>query len=483
MGLIAFVIITITLVCFLAYDYLAKTIALQQLKWDGVVSQVTDLLPSAPDLNHDTKNNTLQDPITKLPGWKIIEDRLNQNINESKRYQFTLALMFIDLDNFKVINNALGFEIGNDVLHEAAKRLQTCVRTVDSIGRYDKDIFVAVLTQLSKPETAAIVAQRILQALEEPFHINHHELFLTASIGVALYPADGEAVSELLQSADEALHLAKEKDGHSYQFFQAGMHAQSHRTLALYTSLSRESIFKEFVPCYQPVMDVRTESVLAMDVSFNWLHETLGQIQASEIISVAEKQSKLNVITDWQLKRACQQFLNWQQLGFNPPFIGLTVMIEQLNHPHFIYQLSKIMQQAPFNPANLMVNITGSVTRLSPEAIDKAFNMLRYLGVKISVHDFGSGAFPLKCLNRLPVDYLKLDRAFTDDIVDNQHAQILLKSILAMAENMGMTSIAQSVESEQQLSTLKMLGCHVMQGYFLSAPLLENEIQEKMTEV
>lgn len=424
---------------------------------------------------------TTEDPVTNLVSQKLFEERITQNIKESARYQFTMGVAFVDIDNFKRINEALGVEIGNALLNEVSQRLLLCIRQVDSMSRFYKDTFVVLLAQLAKPETAAVVAQRMLQAIAEPFQINGNQIFITACIGVAFYPTDGQDTPSLLRCAEHALHLAKEKGKHGYQFYQERMHAKSQRELAIYAGLSKESVFQEFTLYYQPIVNVQNETVICMDALLHWQHPVLGLISPAEIFNYAERQRSLNSISEWLLRNACRQFLYWRSLGFNPECIGIPLSIKQLENTQFIYRLSQVLQELEFNPEWLLLEIEESFSHVSFDVLEKAFNMLQYLGVKIAIDNFGSGSLSLRYLKNLKISYLKLDRSFVDDIVQNERTKALLKSVVSLAQNLTMQVIAQGVESDDQLAAVKQLGCTIMQGQQLGAPISERDVVGKMT--
>jgi diguanylate cyclase len=424
--------------------------------------------------------HTLQDPITNLLGWQLFEDRLNQNIKESQRYQLTLGIMYVDIDDFKMINDALSYETGNGLLKEVAERLQSCVRKVDSVSRFAKDTFVILLTQLAKPETAAMVAQRILQSLAQPFQINGNELFITAGIGISIYPTDGPDAATLLRNADHALHLAKEKGKHGYQFSQEKMHIKSQRELAITVSLNRGSFFQEFVLYYNPIVNVKDETIFCMDALLHWQHPDLGLIGPQELLNFAEKQRNLNSISEWLLKNACKQFLHWRSLGFNPQYLGIPLSLKQLENSHFIYRISQLLQDLEFKPEWMLFEIKETFAQLSFEVLEKAFNMLTYLGVNIAIDDFGSGPFSLYQLKNFAVNYLKLDASFVKDITTDPQTVALVKSVIFLSKKLSMQLIIQGIETEEQKTILKELDCILMQGKLLGEPLSEREVTSKM---
>lgn len=424
-------------------------------------------------------SHAMEDPLTMLLGWQLFEDRINQNIHESARYQLTMGVLIIDIDDFKVINNALNHQIGDELLRVVAKRIHACIRQVDSASRFTKDTFYVLLTQLGKPETVAIVAQRILQALEQPIIINEHELYITACIGISIYPTDGQDTASLLRSADYALHIAKEKGKQIYQFYHERIHANSQRELALATGLRRESMFHEFAIYYQPIINVQNDNIICMDTLLYWQHPALGLVSPPELFDYAEKQGKLNVISEWLLRNACKQFLSWRKLDFIPELLGIPLSFKQLENSQFIYHISQILQELQFNPAWLLLEIKENSGQLSFDIVEKAFNMLKYLNVKIAIDDFGSAPFSLRDLKNFTVNFLKLDRTFITDVENNPKTVELIKSVLFLAKSRSIELVIKGVETKQQFDILKQLDCTLMQGKLLGPPLPEKEMASK----
>jgi diguanylate cyclase (GGDEF)-like protein len=423
--------------------------------------------------------HSFEDTVTKLLGWQLFEDRLNQNLKESERYQLTMGVLFIDIDDFRMVNDGLNYETGDALLQQVGERLQSCIRQVDSVSRFSKDTFVILITQLAKPETAAIVAQRVLRALQEPFTVSGRELCITAGIGIAVYPNDGQDASTLLRNADHALHLAKAKGKQVYQFFQEKMHDKSQRELSLASSLNRENVFDEFALYFQPIMNVNTKAIMGMDAMLYWQHPELGLVAPTELSSYAEKQHKSNVVSEWLLRHACQQFMQWRTRGFLPEMLGITLSLKQLDNSHFIYRISQVLQELSFKPEWLVLEIYENAP-LVPATLEKAFNMLRYMGVKIAIDNFGSGTFSLCHLKDYPVDYIKLDKLFVENLT---HARTiaLIESIVELAKHLSMQVLVHGVDTQEQADQLQKLGCVLMQGKLYGEPLPEAEVINKMT--
>jgi diguanylate cyclase (GGDEF)-like protein len=424
----------------------------------------------------DKFTHTMEDPLTSLLSWQLFEDRLNQNIREGARYKLTIGLLIIDIDDFNVINTALTNQIGDELLRIVAKRIQTSIRQVDSASRFAKDTFYVLLTQLSKAETAAIVAQRILQALQPSILINDQELFITACIGIAIYPTDGQDTTSLMRSADYALHLAKEKGKQIYQFYHEKIQTNSQRELALSTGLRRDTVLEELTIYYQPIVNVENNQIVCIDTLLHWQHPQLGLIDSQELFSYAEKQGTLNTISVWLLRNACKQFLAWRKSGFSPALLGIHLSFKQLENSQFIYQISQILQELEFNPEWILFEMKESPLQVSFDTIEKAINMLKYINVKIAIEDFGITPFSLRDLKKFTVNYLKLHRSFADDLADNPKSVNLIKAMVFLAKSLSIHLVIKGVETEQQLTILKKLDCKLMQGHFLGRAKSEKEI-------
>ncbi len=477
-----FALIGMGVVCILlAYSSVRNRIQSQQFKRKLVIrqSELENLKELERNLRQELSllqnklTHVTQDPVTKLLGWQLFDDRLTHSIHESSRYELTIGLLMLDINDFKTINNALGNDIGDAVLREVAQRLKVSVRQVDSVSRFTKDTFVILLTQLVKPETAALVAQRILQAIAQPICINEQELYVTACLGISIYPNDGQDADTLMRKADYALHVAKEKGKQIYQFYQEKTQVNSQRELALSTGLRRESVMQEFAIYYQPIINTENNKMICLDALLHWQHPSLGLVSQAELFSYAEKQDKLNFISEWLLQNACRQFLTLRKADSSPEMLGIPLSIKQLENSHFIYRISQILQELQFNPEWILFEIKEH-NQLSFSVVEKALNMLTYLNVKLGIEDFGVGPFSLHDLKYANVHYLKLDKSFIDDLETNPKAIELINSISFLAKSLSMQLVIHGVETKQQMTVLKELGCTFMQGK-LFGPLLSGD--------
>lgn len=422
------------------------------------------------DLKQTFTQNVLYDPLTGLPSRLVFEDRLQQVLSESRRFKLTFAIIFLNIDEFQIINDALGLEVCDDLLKEVATRLKTSIRQLDTVSRFTDDEFVVILPQLSKAEAAVYVAKRFLDAMSQPFQVKGQELFITSSIGVAVFPSDGEDASTLLKNAANALHQAKQKGKNTYQFYREEMHAASKRELILSSNLRSNAIYNEFTILYQPQINIETKEIFSMDALLHWQHPDFGSIALSEFLRLAENSGKIIEIGEWTLRKIFQDFKQWEEQGLIPLTASLKISLRQLENPHFIYKINQILHETQFEHARLVVEVAEVSLVPNFELIEKALYMLKHVGVQISINEFGSGHLALQHLRRFPFDYLKIDSSLVQDITINKESAAIVKLIINLAQSLQLTVIAEGVEARNQMLLLRELGCSIMQGRLFSGP-------------
>lgn len=460
---------------------LRKLIALTEIQLYKEVEHQQVLSKELAELKAKFAHDILYDSLTGLPGRQVFEDRLIQTVNQSKRYQLTFGVLFLDLDGFKIINDALGHDVGDELLKEVAARLQSSIRKVDTISRFGGDEFIFILSQLSKPEAAVYVAQRLLNEISQPFKVRDHDLFITASIGIATYPADGDDSKTLLKNSDNALHQAKARGRNNYQFYREEMHTLSQRELMLHSCLQNTAIYREFLIFYQPQINVVTKKVICLQTSLIWQHPDYGLIPLQEFSRLAENTGKINELGEWMLRNVIQQFTKWRAQNFQMNRVAIGVSLKQLENPNFAYKVSQILQETNAESDSLVLEISEAMLPQKLDVIEKAFHMLKHLGVQISIKDFGAGFLSLQHLKRFPIDYLKIANSLIQDVTVNKDSEAIIKMIIALAQTMQITVVADGVESDKQKQLLKSLGCQIMEGNFFSAPLQASELtQDKM---
>ena len=327
---------------------------------------------------------------------------------------------------------------------------------------------------------AAIVAERILLAFDQPLEIRGHELNLMVCVGIAIYPSDARDADSLLTCAEQAVLTAKKNGRHGYQFFQKSMMEESQRELSLYNGIARDEVFRELKVLFQPIINVKTGTIHCMDSLLYWDSPKNGLIPPHELLDLVDKHRKLNLFSEWQLRHACEQFLHWRKMGFTPSYLGIAVSVKQLESSQFVYRISQVIRELAFDPAWLLIEIRENGQPISFDVLEKAFNMLKYLGVQMAIDHFGKGSFSVVQLAHYPIQYVKIDETLLADVGTNQRTVIMLKALLSMTQLLSVQMVIQGVESEEQLAILKEIGCELIQGRLLSAPLTETEIESKM---
>jgi diguanylate cyclase (GGDEF)-like protein len=437
-------------------------------------------------LETNIANNRIDDPLTGLPSRQTFQDRLVQTLDQCKRYHFIFAIMMLDLDGFRVLKNVLGLEGCQDLLKEVAARIQSCIRPMDTVCRIEGSEFFFIVPQLAKPETAAYVAKRLLEIIAQPFLVLNQDIFLTASIGISVYPNDGEDPHTLIQNADQALLQAKSNGSNTFQFYQKEIHGFSQRELSLSSRLHHADTFQDFLVYYQPWVNVESKKIVCMEAFLHWKHPEIGLIAQQDFLRLAEKSSNILAIGEWLLRSVCQQLQKWRVLGFHPESIAINVSPRQLENPHFTYQVSKILQEMKLAPAHLILELSEIFLVNKISMIDKSLHLLKRLGVQICVNHFGAGNISLQNLKSLPIHFLKMDSTLISDVSTNIETEAIVKMIIALANTLKIQVIAGGVENIQQKRRLIELGTHVMQGDMICPPITVSDftatVEKKIME-
>ncbi len=432
-------------------------------------------------LQEKLQQNILSDELTHLPSKQVFEDRFNQAMHQASRYQLLFGIMFVDLDDFKTINDALGYDIGDQLLKQVAARLQDVLRQVDTVTRFAGDKFVLLLPQIAKQESCAFIAKRILDSIAIPYRINEQQLFLTASIGVAVYPNDGESYQFLLKAADTALNQAKARGSNGYDFYHEKMRELTQRQLKLNSSLHEASVYDEFTIYYQPIVNTKTKSIVCMEALLRWQHPELGLVTPEEFLKLAEQNNKIVEIGERVLQMACKQFQEWQRNHFHVEQLAVNVSLKQLENPHFSFQVSQILKNLEMNPASLILEVTDGVFHRA-ELLNKSLQMLSQIGVKIAVDDLGTGSLSFKELRNFPINYLKVDGVLVREITHKPESESIVKMISLLADTLNQRLIAEGVETMEQRHAIERIGCFEMQGHLFSPPRHPNEFTQDVKQ-
>ncbi len=410
------------------------------------------------------------DPLTELPNRTLLLDRLKQSLAGARWHNRRVAVLFVDLDRFKTINDTLGHEVGDRLLQQLAGRFQQSVREGDTVARFGGDEFVIMLDDIAAEDDIVNVAQKVLEALTPPFEVDHQTLYVTASIGVSLFPNDGEDASTLLKNADIAMYRAKELGKNTYQFYSADMSARAFERLTLESSLRRALDQGEFRLYYQPQVDVETGGVIGVEALLRWQHPEFGLVMPTDFISLLEETGLIVPAGDWVLQTACAQLAAWHAQGWRQLRLAVNLSPRQFQGQDLTAVVKRALTAFDGEPGRLELEITeGVLVRHAPAAVE-ALEALHALGVQMAVDDFGTGYSSLSYLRRLPIDSLKIDRAFVRDIPHDPDDSAIASAIIALAQSLKLEMIAEGVENAAQRDFLRAQGCRVMQGYLFGRP-------------
>ncbi|TXT41508.1 MAG: PAS/PAC sensor-containing diguanylate cyclase/phosphodiesterase [Comamonadaceae bacterium] len=410
------------------------------------------------------------DALTGLPNRTLLNDRMTQALSEANRRKDALCVMFLDLDHFKNINDTLGHRVGDALLITLAKRMQATVREQDTVARLGGDEFILLLPETGA-QGAALVAQKLLQAICVPVTVESHELTVTPSIGIAMCPEDGRDAESLFKHADVAMYLAKKSGRNSYQFFTAELQVDAARALLLDNELRRALERQQLELHYQPQVSLSTGKVTGMEALLRWQHPDLGRVSPAEFIPVAERSGQIVQIGLWVLETAVAQAQQWQGMGLGALTMAVNVSAVQFRQANFPELVRQTLLQANLDAQWLEIELTESVAQQDPSEAMNMMVQLHQLGVHLSIDDFGTGYSSLSYLKRFAVSQLKIDQSFVRDICDDADDLAIVRAIISMARSLGLGTIAEGVETADQLALLRTEGCDEVQGYFISHPL------------
>jgi diguanylate cyclase len=430
-------------------------------------NEMTMLLRQMDNLAH-------YDPLTNLPNRNLFQKCVEKVIKKSKEEQSQFSILYLDLDRFKYVNDSLGHDSGDLLLKEVAIRLKEALDHTSTIARLGGDEFAIILEESNK-ELLRRIATQLLWKFEEPFTIKGHDLYITTSIGISVYPEGGKTINDLLKSADAAMYLAKEEGKNNYKFFNTQLNEKISKKVFIETRLRRALEEKSLSLYYQPQVDLRTDNIIGFEALIRWNDQELGMVSPVEFIPIAEETGLIEPIGHWVLKTACQQLKDWQQTGLTGLTMSVNVSIRQFQNPDFMEELKGILQETQLSPQCLKIEITESILQ-NMSKTRKVLEQLKQLGIEIAIDDFGTGYSSLSYLKNLPVSCLKIDKAFIDELSVDSISPIV-KTIIDMGRNMNFTVIAEGVESVDHVSFLRNNNCFVGQGYLFSKPLPALEIE------
>ncbi|QNA97881.1 EAL domain-containing protein [Massilia sp. Se16.2.3] len=433
----------------------------------GVARDITDRKRAEEVISYQAYHDILTD----LPNRILFKDRLGLAVIQAKRKQTELAVMFIDLDRFKLVNDTLGHVKGDELLQQAALRLKGCLRKGDTIARQGGDEFTIVLPELRDRDDARIIADKFLESLQRPFDLDGHEVHISASIGIAIYPGDGESIDELLRHADIAMYQVKAlgKNGHS--FYHDSMLDVSHQKIALEQSLRRALEHGELEMYYQPQIDSGSGRIIGAEALMRWNHPTRGLLSAGEFLPFAEENGLMLPISDWMIVALCRDMLQWNLVSGQAVRLSLNLSPQYLDRGDFFEKMRDALVRYGISPGQIEVEITENICIRNPQYAIEQLNKLCQLGVSVAIDDFGTGYSSLSYLHRFPIHTMKIDQSFVKEIHDADGHYPVILAIISIARGLGLHLIAEGVETEIQADYLRANGCETMQGYLFHRPI------------
>ncbi|MGE7272552.1 EAL domain-containing protein [Brevibacillus panacihumi] len=413
------------------------------------------------------------DALTDLPNRRMYIQHLGREIISAKRFQSNLAVLFLDLDRFKDVNDSFGHDVGDLLLIETARRLKTCVKQGDIVARLGGDEFTILVSQLSGRKHAEEIANRIIQELEKPFVWNGHEFNISCSIGISLFPDDGEQAEDLLKRADTALYTVKSRGRNGYDFFDPTMETKSLERILMENELRKAIEQKHFEIYYQPKMDIGSKQLVGMEALVRWIHPELGMIPPNRFIPIAEETGMILPLGEWILREACRQNKEWHEQGYELK-VSVNLSARQIYQKDLVENIRQILNDTKLDPKWLELEITESIFVKMEEATP-VLQEIREEGIQISIDDFGTGYSSFSYIKSLPVDTIKIDASFIRDVHHNQESQAIVKAIVTIAESLNMNVVAEGIELTDQAEALQLNGCDQGQGYLFSKPLAKQD--------
>ena len=422
------------------------------------------------------------DALTGLPNRPLFMDRLIMAVAQASRSNQKIAVFFLDLDRFKDINDSLGHSMGDGLLKAVAERIRRCVREGDTVARFGGDEFTLLIPRIDHIDDAAKIAQKILETLKIPFSISDHELFVTTSVGISIYPNDGGDPETLVRNADSAMYRAKDQGRDNYQLYAPAMNARALERLALENMLRKAISHRELVLFYQPIADMKTKTIVGVEALIRWKHPELGLLSPAHFISVAETSGLIIPIGDWVLRTACKQTKMWQKRLDSHLTVAVNLSARQFQQPNLAEIISEVLEETGLDAKCLELEITESNAMQNAENTIYTLRELKALGVRIAMDDFGTGYSSLNYLKRFPIDTLKLDQSFVREITTDPTDAAIATAVIAMAHSLNLKVIGEGVETEEQFAFLHKQKCDYIQGYLFSPPQAVENLETYLVE-
>jgi diguanylate cyclase (GGDEF)-like protein len=425
-------------------------------------------------------HKAFHDTLTQLPKRSILTCQLSEAIIKAEQNSHMLAVMFVDLDRFKVINDTLGHQTGDFLLQNVVKRFKDCLRQEDLIARWGNDEFSLMLPQINSQQDAETIAQRLLETLKSPFSIDDKSIYILANIGIAIYPEHGKNAETLLKNADAALSQSQKISSHNYQYYDRELNSQAHQLLTIENLLHSALNKDEFILYYQPIFNVLTGKIAKMEALLRWNNSELGLVSPYTFIPLAETNGMIIPIGEWVLKTACTQNKIWHNMGLSPIKISVNLSVRQFQQANLVSSITKILEETNLLPNYLELEITESITMQNTTLALSILKQLSNLGISLSMDDFGTGYSSLGYLKQFPFDTLKIDRSLIKDLDSTVQDRAIINAVITLGKGLNLNVVAEGVETIKIKDLLINLGCEYIQGYLFSKPLPVEEATEML---
>ncbi|MGH1365262.1 MAG: putative bifunctional diguanylate cyclase/phosphodiesterase [Calditrichia bacterium] len=422
------------------------------------------------------------DVLTGLPNRQLFQDRLDQIIKQAARADKKVSVLSIDLDEFKRINDTLGHSTGDHILKIMSQRLQSCIRKSDTVARQGGDEFIIMLNEIGEERHAVTVAKKILTSLVKPINIDEHTLYLTGSVGVSLFPSDGDSFSTLVKNAEVAMHRAKKQGKNTYELYNLSMDAEAMEKLELENKLHDAVKKGEFTLHYQPLLNLISGKIEGVEALIRWNHPTLGSISPEKFIPLAEETGLIEPLGEWVMHTACIHAKTLHNEGFEGIRFAVNLSNKQFRNDNLHKMILEVLSKTDLDPQLLGLEVTESSAMRDVEYTIDILNKLKESGIRISIDDFGTGYSSLSYLKKLPIDILKIDRSFIENVPQDNENKSITSAIIFLAHNLGMKVVAEGVENQKQLSFLRSMRCDYIQGFMFSKPIPFDELKKLLTE-
>jgi diguanylate cyclase (GGDEF)-like protein len=449
--------------------------------------RITNIITTYEDLTERKKNEELlklaanYDALTGLPNRVLFSDLLKKELARARRRKNLLAVMFIDLDRFKVVNETTGYALGDLLLHNVAGRLKSVIRESDIVGRLGGDEFAVLITDLTDVQDVPLIAEKIVRKLSRKYILNNSELYITASIGIGMFPANGQDKETLIKNAETAMYHAKEQGRNGFQFYRPSINAHTLMNLSLESRLRKAIERDELILHYQPQMDLNTGQIVGAEALLRWQNGENGLISPKHFISLAEDTGLIIPIGEWVLYNTCRQSKSWQEAGLPAIRVSVNVSMNQFNQKSFIKTVTDVLDQTRLNPKYVELEFTENIIMRNNDFTSSVLKVLKALGILFAVDDFGTGYSSFNYLKLLPLDRLKIDQSFVRDLTNNPNDKAICKAIISMAHSLNLKVIAEGVETASQLEYVRLFECDAAQGFLFSKPLPADEFKRLLT--